>query len=111
MMCRESLTEEELAIFDILTRPEPDLSDAEKAEVKKVAKGLLATLKAEKLVIDWREKMQSRADVQRSIRQALGTLPGAYSGDLRRVKVNLTYAHVYDCYSGSGQSVYEPLSH
>ena len=32
---RESLTEEELAIFDILTRPEPKLSDNEAAEVKR----------------------------------------------------------------------------
>ena len=32
---RESLTEEELAIFDIRTRPEPKLSDNEAAEVKR----------------------------------------------------------------------------
>jgi len=104
---RENLTEEELAIFDILTRPEPELSDAEKAAVKKVAKELLAKLKAEKLVIDWREKMQARAGVQQTIRQALQSLPQAYSSELKRVKVNLTYAHVYDCYAGSGHSVYE----
>ena len=103
---RESLTEEELAIFDILTRPEPELSDNEAAEVKKVAKDLLEKLKADKLVLDWRTKMQSRADVHRAIRNAFRTLPVNYSTDLKRVKVNLTYAHVYDSYSGSGQSVY-----
>jgi type I restriction enzyme R subunit len=32
---RENLTEEELVIFDILTRPAPDLSTDERAEVKK----------------------------------------------------------------------------
>lgn len=33
----EGLTEEELALFDILTKPEPALSKKEEAEVKKVA--------------------------------------------------------------------------
>jgi hypothetical protein len=43
---REQMTEEELVIFDILTRPAPALSDAERAEVKKVARDLLARMKA-----------------------------------------------------------------
>jgi type I restriction enzyme, R subunit len=37
---RENLTEEELVIFDILTRPAPELSSAERDEVKKIAKAL-----------------------------------------------------------------------
>ena len=104
---RENLNEEELALFDILTRPEPELSDGEVAEVKKVARELLARLKAEKLVLDWREKMQARAGVQQTIRVAFRTLPAVYSADLKRVKTNLTYAHIYDSYSGAGESVYE----
>jgi type I restriction enzyme, R subunit len=35
---KEGLTEEELAIFDILTRPEPTLTKAEELEVKKIAR-------------------------------------------------------------------------
>ena len=35
------MTEEELVIFDILTRPAPELSADERAEVKKVARELL----------------------------------------------------------------------
>ena len=42
---REHMTEEELVIFDILTRPAPELSTEERAEVKKVAKQLLERLK------------------------------------------------------------------
>jgi type I restriction enzyme R subunit len=57
----EGLTEEELALFDILTKPEPVLTKAEEAEVKKVCRELLATLKREKLVLDWREKQQAKA--------------------------------------------------
>jgi type I restriction enzyme R subunit len=40
----ERLTEEELALFDILTKPESKLTKAEEAEVKKVCRVLLATL-------------------------------------------------------------------
>ena len=105
------MDEESLAIFDILTRPEPTLSDVEREVVKKVAKELLAKLKTEKLVLEWREKMQARADVQRTIRQAVRALPPAYSPELKRVKVNLTYAHVYDSYFGSGGSLYQAAVH
>lgn len=42
---REHMTEEELVIFDISTRPGPDLSADERAEVKKGAKQLLERLK------------------------------------------------------------------
>jgi SAM-dependent methyltransferase len=42
---REGLTEEELALFDILSKPEPELTKAEKAQAKKVCKALLETLK------------------------------------------------------------------
>ena len=59
----EGLTDEELALFDILTKPEPVLTKAEEAEVKKVCRELLATLKREKLVLDWREKQQAKAGV------------------------------------------------
>ncbi|MFM7567746.1 MAG: type I restriction enzyme endonuclease domain-containing protein [Betaproteobacteria bacterium] len=42
---RENLSEEELVIFDILTRPAPELTTAERDEVKKVAKQLLSRMK------------------------------------------------------------------
>jgi hypothetical protein len=51
----EELTEEELTIFDLLTKPEVALSKAEEREVKKVAKELLVKLKREKLVLDWKK--------------------------------------------------------
>ncbi len=42
---RENISEEELVIFDVLTRPSLELGAAERAEVKKVARDLLARLK------------------------------------------------------------------
>jgi type I restriction enzyme, R subunit len=47
----EHLTEEELVIFDLLTKPEMKLTNLEEREVKKVAKELLESLKREKLVL------------------------------------------------------------
>lgn len=103
----EGLTEEELAIFDILTKPEPKLSEKEKAEVKKVAQSLLATLKREKLVLDWREKQQARAAVRKTIARTFDSaLPSAYSDGLREQKADLAYCHVFDSYFGAGRSVY-----
>lgn len=105
----EGLTEEELALFDILTKPEPVLSKAEEADVKRVCRDLLASLKREKLVLDWREKQQAKADVMRTLKLALRppTLPAAYTKEIRTDKLARTYAHVFDHYYGSGRSAFE----
>ena len=100
----EKLSEEELAIFDILTRPEPPLSEAEREAVKLVARDLLAKLKAERLVIDWRQKLQARAAVQQTIAEFYRRLPSpAYSRELIKQKREQTFGHLYDRYAGTGQ--------
>ncbi len=91
----ENLTEEELALFDILTKPEPKLTQAEEAQVKKVCRDLLATLKREKLVLDWREKQQARAGVMQALKIGLRELPEPFTKDLRAEKVALTYTHLF----------------
>ena len=103
----EGLTEEELALFDILTKPEPVLTKAEEAEVKKVCRELLDALKREKLVLDWREKQQARAAVMTTLKQEMRRLPAAFSKDIRAEKFARAYAHVYDHYFGAGQSAYQ----
>jgi type I restriction enzyme R subunit len=54
---RENMTEEELVIFDVLTRPAPELTTEERAEVKKVARELLTRLK-QLLVLNCGRKRQ-----------------------------------------------------
>ena len=103
----EGLSEEELALFDILTKPEPVLTKAEEAQVKKVCKELLETLKREKLVLDWREKQQAKAAVMQTLKLEMRRLPSQYSRDIRSEKMARAYAHVYDHYFGAGQSVYQ----
>jgi type I restriction enzyme, R subunit len=63
----EQISEEELALFDVLTQPNIILSKAEQAQVKQIARTLLDTLKRERLVLDWRKKQQARACVQVAI--------------------------------------------
>jgi type I restriction enzyme R subunit len=102
----QQLSEEELAVFDLLTQPEPKLNREERKQVRQVAKELLDTLKAERLVLDWRKHQRTRAMVQVAIEEALDQLPDSYDGDLYRQKCDVVYRHVYDAYYGLGKSVY-----
>lgn len=45
-------------------RPAPELTEAEKKQVKKVAESLLELLKREKLFLGWRKELQARAAVE-----------------------------------------------
>ncbi len=103
----ENLNEEELALFDLLTRPTITLTKAEERAVKRVAQELLQTLKAERLVLDWRKQQQARAAVKLAIEDALDRgLPTAYSPDIFKQKCEAVYLHVYDSYYGAGRSLY-----
>jgi type I restriction enzyme, R subunit len=105
----EQLSEEELSIFDILTRPELDLSAEERGEVKKVARKLLQTLKEAKLVLDWRKKLRTRADVFATVKTVLDDLPRKYTTELYQAKCDTIYRHVFDSYQGEGQSVFQRI--
>jgi type I restriction enzyme, R subunit len=103
----EGLDDEQLAIYDLLTRPGPELTDAEKAKIKQVAQDLLETLKRDKLVLDWRKSQQARAAVLVEIRDGLDVgLPPKYDASLFREKTDVVFRHVYDSYWGDGRSVY-----
>ena len=103
---RENMTEEELTIFDVLTRPGPDLSAAERAELKKVAHQLLQRLKV-LLVLNWREKSQARAQVRLAIEDELDRgLPQAYTRDIYGRKCSQVFEHVYENYFGEGASIF-----
>ena len=96
---KENLSEEELTIFDLLTKPDMRLTKAQKIEVKKVAKELLDTLKRDKLVLDWRKKQQTRAMVHVCIEQTLDLLPPVYDKEIFNKKCEIVYRYVFDTYS------------
>jgi type I restriction enzyme R subunit len=102
----EQLTEEELVVFDLLTKTDIVLTDEEVAEVKKVAKSLLAKLKQEKLVLDWRKQQTTRAMVFTTIKDILDELPRAYSKEVYERKCDAVYQHFYESYMGQGKSLY-----
>ena len=103
---RENLTEEELVIFDILTRPAPALSAAERDKVKKVARDLLARL-ADLLVLKWRTKVAARSKLRQSIEDVLDSgLPRSFTKEMYRDKCSAVFEHVYECYPERGVSIY-----
>lgn len=103
---RENVTEEELVIFDILTRPAPDLSPEERTAVKKAARELLARLK-ELLVINWRQKSTARSQLKLAIEDTLDLgLPRAYTPELYNLKCSAVFEHVYESYPERNSGVY-----
>jgi len=106
---RENLSEEELVIFDILTRPAPQLTTAERDEVKKVAQELLSRLKA-LLVLDWRQKAAARATLKLAIEDSLDTLPAAYDRPLFAQKCSALFEHVYESYPERNAGVYAEVA-
>jgi type I restriction enzyme R subunit len=73
---------------------------------EKITNDLLKRLKKEKIVLDWRKKMQSRAMVRLSIEDMLDKLPRAYTPELYQQKCDIVYQHVFESYFGPSQSVY-----
>ena len=103
---KENLTEEELAIFDLLVKEK--LNPDEVEQVKKVAQELLAKLKTEKFVLDWKRKEETRADVKITIRDMLyDNLPEpAYSEQDCEDRTQKVYFHIYDNYVDAKVNVY-----
>jgi type I restriction enzyme R subunit len=95
---REELSEEELAIFDLIASG-VELTEKERKEVKKVAHELLETLKL-LLVIDWRKKQQAKAKVRLTIEEVLDRLPQKYDEELWPRSVEMVYQHVFDSFGG-----------
>ena len=103
---RENVSDEELVIFDILMRPAPELSTAERDEVKKVARALLAKLK-QLIVLNWRQKSAARSQVRLAIEDVLDTgLPRAYAPEIYHQKCSALFEHVYECYPDRNAGVY-----
>jgi type I restriction enzyme R subunit len=104
----EDLTEEQLAVFDLLMKPAPELTAAQRRQVKAAAEELLGVLKRGKLVLDWRKRQQTRAAVRNAVEVTLDErLPEAYDRKLYAAKCDAVYEHVYEHYFDDGTSVYD----
>jgi type I restriction enzyme, R subunit len=93
---RENLSQDELAIFDLLTKPEPKLTKAQEVEVKRVSRDLLEKLQQQLAIADWRSKQQTRAAVQTTIRFTLNELPEEpYPEPIWNEKVDAVWAFIF----------------
>jgi type I restriction enzyme R subunit len=105
------LTEETLALFDILCRGKDSLGQIEILRLKKVAKDLLATLKAERLRVEhWREREQTRDAVRQQIHDFLyadstGLPDGFGIEEIERLTTEV-FLHVYRAYPEVPSPIY-----
>ena len=93
---REGLSEDELAIFDLLTKPEPKLTKAQEVAVKTVARELLEKLQEHLAIASWQTRQQPRATVHSTIRFTLNDLPeDAYPEPIWTEKVNAVWSFIF----------------
>ncbi len=102
----EGLSEEELAVFDLITKPDMKLTKKDERQVKKVAREMLETLKREKLVLDWRKTQATRAAVRVAVEDRLDDLPPVFTKEIYVAKCNVVYQHIFENYYGEGRSMY-----
>lgn len=101
---QQGLSEEELAIFDLVLQGGPALSQRDDKAVKTMARQLIEKLKDNALVLDWRKKQQTKARVKKAIRDQLRDM-GAEGGEVDTLLKSI-YAHVYESYSDVKQNIY-----
>ena len=88
------------------------MTKKEKKQVKNAAKNLLKILANEKLVLDWRKRQQTRADVLLTIQTILDKeLPRSYIPEIYKEKCDHVYQHFYESYYGAGKSVYSSVAY
>ncbi|MBA3688386.1 MAG: type I restriction endonuclease subunit R [Chloroflexi bacterium] len=104
---REQLSEEELTVFDLLTKPDPTLTTSQEDRVKKVVRDLLEKLKGELLVLDWKKHQATRAAVRVGIESLLDAgLPDVYDRSLFARKSEAVFEHVFASYENAADSLY-----
>lgn len=103
---REGLTEESLAIMDLLKKP--NLSQREIEKIKQMSEGLLEEVKGLlKDINNWREKAQTSAKVKSGIYDYLyENLPESYDFEDIDIKRDIIYNHFYENYNSIDDNVY-----
>jgi type I restriction enzyme, R subunit len=105
----EGLSELELAIFDLLTKPDPVLTEEQRTEAKAVARKLMEHI-TEWLVLDWRKKAETREAARVLVKDVLDELPDAYDPETWQRKTDAVFNHIFASYY-DGHSVYDEDAH
>ena len=84
-------------MFDLLTKPEPKLTDKEKKAVKAVSRTLYDKLTEGVLTLDWRKKQEKKAEVKVKIKTILNDgLPDVYDKRIFDDKRSSLYDYVFE---------------
>jgi type I restriction enzyme R subunit len=102
----DGLSEPELAVFDLLTKPDPVLTEEQRKEVKTVARKLMEHI-TERLVLDWRKKAETREAARVLVKDVLDELPDVYDPDTWQRKTDAVFNHIFASYFDDGHSVYD----
>ena len=87
----------QLAMFDLLTKPEPKLTDKEKKAVKAVSRTLYDKLTEGVLTLDWRKKQEKKAEIKVKIKTILNDgLPDVYDKRIFDDKRSSLYDYVFE---------------
>ena len=104
---QEGLTEEELALYDLLIRPKKTLSAAERTQVKNIVHQLLAKLRST-LQLDWHKFDREKSAVRNTIEIVLDdNWVESFDDDIFSEKVQDVYEHISFAYPGNGKSIYD----
>jgi type I restriction enzyme R subunit len=103
---KEGLSEPELAVFDLLTKPDPTLSEDERQQVKAIAHELMGHIQ-DRLVLDWRKKVETREAARVLVKEVLDELPDAYDPETWERKTEIVFNHIFASYYDDGGSVYD----
>lgn len=97
---KENMTEEQLAVFDIVTqRDKIELTEHERKKIKEGIEELLEKLKQEKLVQDWKKQQKYISGVKVIIQAELDRiLPKVYDRSLFSKTCSEVFDHVYQSY-------------
>ena len=102
---QEGLSEDHLAVFDLLVETKGELNTRSRNKVKEVASELLTAIKSELSKLEhWRETRQTQAQVKRMIHDYLysdetGLPVDDYTPDDVSTLAEVIYLHVYETYA------------
>lgn len=105
---RENLSEEHLAVFDLLWESKNNLDTRTRNRIKQVAKSLIELVKVQlKQLENWRDKESTRATIKSFIYDYLYSedtgLPDAYDDSDVDNLANVVFIHVYQQYESVNQ--------
>lgn len=101
----EDLSEEELAMFDLICS-DVRLQDEDLLKTKEASKKIIEGVN-DLLVLDWRKKSGSQAKIRVFLEESMDkALPSHVDEDVWQQKCDLGFDHIYSSYFDNGSSVY-----